>query len=45
MDHKTLVRGTFAGFNNQQQPKKVCSWNMQEILNYSGKIRLTGIKW
>lgn len=44
MDHKTLVRATFACLNNQQQPKKVCSWGMQEILNSSGKIRLTGIK-
>lgn len=40
MDYKTLVRGTFACFNNWQPPKKVCSWDMQEILNSSGKIEL-----
>lgn len=45
MDHRTLVRGIFTCFNNQQQRKKILSWDMQEILNYSGRIRLTGIKW
>lgn len=45
MVHKTLLRGTFAYFNNQQQPKKVCLQDMQETLNSSGKSRVTGIKW